>query len=67
MSLDTPGMDSGQYTLDVVTRGPGIRKELKESRSILIQQPISNDETDAAGDVRKQRTDVMRPNQAKHI
>jgi len=46
-------MDSGQYTLDVVTRGPGIRKELKESRSILIQQPISNDETDAAGDVRK--------------
>jgi len=53
MSLDTPGMGSGQYTLDVVTRGPGIRKELKESRSILIQQPISNHETDASGDVRK--------------
>ena len=53
MSLDTPGMGSGQYTLDVVTRGPGIRKELKESRSILIQQPISNHETDAAGDLPK--------------
>ncbi|WP_353064609.1 hypothetical protein RBB77_02435 [Tunturibacter psychrotolerans] len=49
MSLDTPGMDPGQYTLDVVTRGPGIRKELKESRSISIQQPVSNHETDAEG------------------
>jgi hypothetical protein len=53
MSLDTPGMDPGQYTLDVVTRGPGIRKELKESRSISIQQPVSNHETEAAGDVHK--------------
>jgi len=53
MSLDTPGMDPGQYTLDVVTRGPGIRKELKESRSISIEQPVSNHETDAAGDVSK--------------
>jgi len=53
MSLDTPGMDPGQYTLDVVMRGPGIRKELKESRSISIQPPVSSHETDAAGDARK--------------
>ncbi len=53
MSLDTPGMDPGQYTLDVVTRGPGIRKELKESRSISIQEPVSNRETDAVGDALK--------------
>jgi hypothetical protein len=53
MSLDTPGMDPGQYTLDVVTRGPGIRKELKESRSISIQRPVSDHQTDAAGDARK--------------
>jgi hypothetical protein len=53
MSLDTPGMDPGQYTLDVVTRGPGIRKDLKESRSISIQLPASNYESDSAGDGRK--------------
>jgi hypothetical protein len=53
MSLDTPGMAPGQYTLDVVTRGPGIRKELKESRSISIQEPVSNHEADAARDARK--------------
>ncbi|WP_158942047.1 hypothetical protein [Granulicella sp. S190] len=37
MSLDTPGMDPGMYTLDVVMHGPGIRRELKVSRAISIQ------------------------------
>jgi hypothetical protein len=53
MSLDTPGMGPGQYTLDVVTRGPGIRKELKVSRLISIQEPISNHEADTAEDAHK--------------
>jgi hypothetical protein len=53
MSLDTSGMPPGQYTLDVVMRGPGIRKELKESRSISIQPPAAAQEKNSAADLRK--------------
>jgi hypothetical protein len=53
MSLDTPGMPPGQYTLDVVMRGPGIRKELKESRSISIEPPVAAREKGAAAELRK--------------
>ncbi|NYF49940.1 hypothetical protein [Tunturiibacter gelidoferens] len=53
MSLDTPGMPPGQYALDVVMRGPGIRKELKESRSISIQPPVAAQEKNAAAEIRK--------------
>jgi hypothetical protein len=53
MSLDTPGMPPGQYTLDVVMRGPGIRKELKESRSISIQAPAAAQQKNSAADLRK--------------
>jgi hypothetical protein len=54
MSLDTPGMPPGQYTLDVVIRGPGIRKELKESRSISIQPPGAAQDKNTAAEIRKQ-------------
>src|SRR5271163_590742 len=37
MPLNVPGISSGQHTLDVEMRGPGIHSELKESRSISIQ------------------------------
>jgi hypothetical protein len=47
MTLDTPGMNPGNYTLDVVMRGPGIRKKLDRSRSISIQPPAIH-ETEAA-------------------
>jgi hypothetical protein len=53
MSLDTPGMPPGQYTLDVVMRGPGIRKELKESSSISIQPSVAPQEKSAAAEIRK--------------
>ncbi|WP_433967239.1 hypothetical protein [Tunturiibacter gelidiferens] len=54
MSLDTPGMNPGQYTVEVVMRGPGIRKELKESRSISIQ-PVAVEEKSAAAEIRQTR------------
>jgi hypothetical protein len=52
MSLDTPGMNPGDYTLEVAMRGPGIHKELNRSRSISIQPRVVL-EKDAGGDVRK--------------
>lgn len=52
MSLDTPGMNPGNYTLDVVMHGPGIRTELNRSRSISIQ-PRAIRERETAEDVRK--------------
>jgi hypothetical protein len=52
MSLDTPGMNPGNYTLDVIMHGPGIRDELDRSRSISIQ-PRAVVEKDAAYPARK--------------
>lgn len=52
MLLDTPGMNPGNYTLDVVMHGPGIRNELKRSRSISIE-PRATRERETAGDARK--------------
>lgn len=52
MSLDTPGMNPGNYTLDVVMHGPGIRTELNRSRSISIEPRVAR-EKDATEDVRK--------------
>jgi hypothetical protein len=46
-------MPPGQYTLDVVMRGPGIRKELKESSSISIQPSVAPQEKSAAAEIRK--------------
>jgi dienelactone hydrolase len=37
LPLDGPRIDSGPHTLDVVMHGPGIRGDLKQVRSILIQ------------------------------
>jgi hypothetical protein len=53
MALDTPGMEPGQYTLDVIVRGPGIRKELDESRSISIQPRVSDHAVVGSRDARK--------------
>jgi hypothetical protein len=52
MSLDTPGMNPGNYTLDVVMHGPGIREDLDRSRSISIQ-PHAAQEKATAETVRK--------------
>jgi hypothetical protein len=51
ISLDTPGMNPGNYTLEVVMHGPGIRAELDRSRSISIQPraALKKDGADAVG------------------
>jgi hypothetical protein len=52
IAMDTPGMNPGNYTLDVVMHGPGIREELDRSRSISIQ-PRAVQEKNTTETVRK--------------